>query len=132
MSQIAEDKKQIGLTPAGSAALAVLMEEDRFSSETDAYKFAIAYAIAAELDLDSAPSGGYGTKYNASGGVDIDGLIRSLIDILNVGDTDRPYATAEKLAELGVTAIAERLRGSESLADIMSNPLGTPSPTAEA
>lgn len=122
MAQIQEDKKQIGLTPAGSEALSVLMQEDLFASEQDAYKFAISFAIAADLDLDSAPQGGYGTKYNASGGVDIDGLIRDLVAVLGVGDVDRPYATAEKLAELGVTAVAARLQGSESLADIIGNP----------
>jgi hypothetical protein len=58
------------------------------------------------------------------GEIDIDGIIRDLIDLLAVGDPGRPYATAEKLAELGNTAIAKCLEGSESLADIMLNVSG--------
>jgi hypothetical protein len=124
MAQLGEDKRQIGLTSAGQTALGVLMADGRFATETDAYKFGISYAIAAGLDPDEAPPGGYNTKFNASGGIDIDGVIRDLIDVLAVGDPGRPYATAEKLAELGVTAIAKRLEGSESLADIMLNVSG--------
>jgi hypothetical protein len=119
MAQIGEDKRQIGLTSTGQAAIEVLVTDGLFASETDAYKFGISYAIAAGLDLDEAPSGGYTTKYNAMGGIDIDGVIRDLIEVLGVGDPGRPYATAEKLAELGVTEVARRLEGSESLADIM-------------
>jgi len=58
------------------------------------------------------------------GEIDIDGIIRDLIDLLAVGDPGRPYATAEKLAELGNTAIGKRLEESESLADIMLNVSG--------
>lgn len=121
MTQLGEDKRQIGLTAAGQTAIEVLMADGRFATETDAYKFGISYAIAAGLDPEEAPAGGYTTKYNATGGIDIDGVIRDLIDVLAVGDPGRPYATAEKLAELGVTAIARRLEGSESLADIMTD-----------
>jgi hypothetical protein len=121
MAQLGEDKRQIGLTAAGQTAIEVVMAGGLFATETDAYKFGISYAIAAELDPDDAPTGGYTTKYNASGGIDIDGVIRDLIDVLAVGDPGRPYATAEKLAELGVTAVARRLEGSESLADIMAD-----------
>jgi hypothetical protein len=42
------------------------------------------------------------------------------LEILQVGDQARPFATAEKLAELGVREISRRLEGNESLADIMS------------
>ena len=124
MAQIGEDKRQIGLTSAGQAAIEVLMTDGLFASETDAYKFGISYAIAAGLDLDEAPNGGYTTKYNAMGGIDIDGVIRDLIEVLGVGDPGRPYVTAEKLAELGVTEVARRLEGSESLADIMDGVSG--------
>jgi hypothetical protein len=123
MTQPGEDKRQIGLTPVGQAAIEVLMADGRFATETDAYKFGISYAIAAGLDPNEAPTG-YKTKFNVIGGLDIDGVIRDLIDVLTVGDPSRPYATAEKLAELGVTAIARRLEGSQSLADIMADVSG--------
>jgi len=121
MAQLGEDKRQIGLTSAGQAAIEVLMADGRFATETDAYRFGISYAIAARLDPDQAPSGGYNTKFNASGGLDLDGTLRDLIDVLVIGDSTRPYVTAEKLAELGVTAVAKRLEGNESLADIMAD-----------
>lgn len=120
-----EDKKQIGLTPAGQASLELVMAEGRFATDTDAYRIGITYAIAADLDLEDAPPGGYVTKFNAAGGLDIGNGIRDLLEILEVGDTQRPYATAEKLAELGVTDIARRLQGNESLADIMVSVAGS-------
>ena len=45
------------------------MADGRFATETDAYKFGISYAIAAGLDPDEAPPGGYNTKFNAGGGL---------------------------------------------------------------
>jgi len=116
-----EDKKQIGLTRAGQEALTVLMGEDRFASESDAYKFAIAYAIATGLTPDDAPEGGYGTKFNAAGGIDIDRVIVDLLRVLKVGDPDRPYTTAERLAEAGITALAHRIDNHESLAEILAS-----------
>ena len=98
------------MTAAGQAAIQSLMEQKLFDTESDAYKVGIAYAIAAGLKPEKAPSGGYSTKFNAVGGVDNDGRVRDLIGVLGVGERGRPYATAERLAELGVTAIAERLR----------------------
>jgi hypothetical protein len=123
VAKVQEDKQQIGLTPAGDEAIRILAPDGRdglFASQTDAYRFAISYAIAAGLDPADAPPGGYSTKFNALGTLESGSSIRDLIDILGIGDTSRPFATAEKLAELGVRDIARRLEGNESLADIMS------------
>lgn len=115
-----EDKQQIGLTDAGEAALQVVLADGKFANQTDAYRFAISYAIAARLDPADAPPGGYGTKFNALGTLESGSSIRDLIDILSIGDTNRPFATAEKLAELGLREIARRLESNERLADILS------------
>ena len=123
MAKAQEDKQQIGLTSTGNEAIEVLAPETRdglFASQTDAYRFAISYAIAMGLDPADAPQGGYSTKFNALGTLESGSSIRDLIDILNVGDTSRPFATAEKLAELGVRELARRLQGNESLADILN------------
>lgn len=123
MAKAQEDKQQIGLTPAGNEAIEALAPEGGeglFASQTDAYRFAISYAIAMGLDPADAPPGGYGTKFNALGTLESGSSIRDIIDILGIGDTSRPFATAERLAELGVREIARRLEGNESLADIMS------------
>jgi hypothetical protein len=119
MAQAREDKKQIGLTKAGQEALAILMADNRFASESDAYKLGIAYAIATNLSPDDAPEGGYGTKFNAAGGLDIDRVIANLLRVLEIGDPDRPYTAAERLAEAGICALAKRIEDHESLADIM-------------
>lgn len=123
MAKTQEDKQQIGLTAAGNLAIEDLAPESRdgsFASQTDAYRFAISYAIAMGLDPADAPQGGYSTKFNALGTLESGSSIRDLIDILGIGDTSRPFATAEKLAELGVRELARRLKGNESLADILS------------
>jgi hypothetical protein len=121
MAHVREDKKQIGLTKAGQEALITLMAEYRFAYESDAYKFSIAYAIETDLNTEDAPEGGYGTKFNAAGGIDIDHVIADLLRILDVGDPDRPYTTAERLAEAGITALARRIENHESLAEILAS-----------
>ncbi|WP_349878825.1 hypothetical protein ABIH81_02475 [Micromonospora sp. HUAS YX12] len=120
MPPLREDKKQIGLTKVGKEALAALTAEDRFASESDAYKFAIAYAIAKDMSPDDAPDGGYETKFNAAGGLDLDGVLRNLLLVLEVGDPAKPYTTAERLAEVGICALARRIEDHESLAEIMA------------
>ena len=107
------------MTPTGDDAIGILVSDGRFASQTDAYRFAIAYAIASGLDPAEAPLGGYVTKFSALGTLESESSIRDLIEILGIGETSRPFATAEKLAELGVREIALRLEGNESLADIM-------------
>lgn len=123
MAKGQDDKQQIGLTSAGNDAIEALAPDGGgglFASQTDAYRFAISYAIAMGLDPAEAPPGGYSTKFNALGTLESGSSIRDLIDILGVGDTSRPFATAERLAELGIREISRRLEGNESLADIMS------------
>jgi hypothetical protein len=115
----ADDKKQIGLTLAGSKALARLMAEGLFAIEGDAYKFGIAYAVAMGIDPGDAPDSGYATKFNATGGLDREGLVRDLLSVLNIGDATRPYATAERLAEVGLAALVKRIEAHESLAEIL-------------
>jgi hypothetical protein len=116
-----DDKQQIGLTSTGEEALQILLADERFANQTDAYRFSISYAIAADLDPADAPKGGYNTKFNALGTLESGSSIRALIEIVGVGEAHRPFATAEKLAELGVREIARRLESNESLAEIMSS-----------
>ena len=114
------DKKQIGLTADGGAALAELMEAKLFNTEMDAYRCGITYALGMGLDPEAAPEGGYQTKFNAAGGLDTYQEIRDLIVVLRSNEADRPYATAEKLAELGITAMAARVAAHESLSEVLA------------
>lgn len=118
MSSAPEDKKQIGLTLAGSEALSSLMDARIVATESDAYRVGIAYALGARMDPELAPKGGYQTKFNAAGGIDIDGQIRELIAILLPKCSERPYAAAERLAELGISALARRIAEQDNLADV--------------
>lgn len=115
-----DDKVQIGLTEAGDAALQQIMALNLFTSEGDAYKFAAAYALSKQLPLSSAAQRGYGTKFNAAGGLDRDGTLRDVIRFVLPEEAGRPYATAEKLAEMGLIALAQRLTAHESMADILT------------
>lgn len=115
----ADDKQQIGLTPTGQEALSRLMGAGLFDAEVDAYRCAIAYAIGKGLRPQDATSSGYATKYNARGTLDVDGLIRDLIGTLAIGEASRPYATAERLAEVGVIDLERRLATHERLGDIL-------------
>ena len=62
---------------------------------------------------------GYHTKFNVAGGLDLDNQIRDLISVLLPAYADRPYATAERLAEAGIRQLAARIEAKESLADIL-------------
>lgn len=114
-----DDKQQIGLTPEANDDITKIADEHFGGSQQDAYRFAIAYAIGAGLNLDVAPQGGYVTKFNALGTLETGTSIRDLLEILQIGDVARPFATAEKLAEIGIRDIARRLEGNETLADLL-------------
>lgn len=119
-----DDKQQIGLTAETDEKLKNIAEKYFGGREADVYRFAIAFAIAADLDAESA-SGKFDTKFNAMGTLDIDQRIRNLLTVLHVGDQERPYATAERLAEAGVIEMARRLDSGASFADLFEiNPAG--------
>jgi hypothetical protein len=116
---MADDKAQIGLTPEGSSALSDLVHRGIFGSEGDGYKVAVAYALAVGMSPDAAPQKGFTTKFNAAGGLDRDGTLREVVTLLAPGGDERPYAVAEKLADLGVKALHARILQNESMADIL-------------
>jgi hypothetical protein len=95
------------------------MDAELFASEMDAYRLGISYALARGLDPLDAPERGYTTKFNAAGGIDPYGQVKSLITIMRPQDERRPYATAERLAELGISEIASRLRSRETITNVL-------------
>lgn len=120
MANEKDDKKQIGLTREANEAIAKIADDHFGGNQQDAYRFAISYAIGAGLNPDDAPAGGYTTKYHAEA-VESGTSLRDLFQILGIGDPDRPFLTAEKLAEIGVRDMARRLDGSETLADLLED-----------
>lgn len=119
MARTQDDKTQIGLTAEADEALKAVAETYFAGSQQDAYRFAIAYAIAARLGPEDAPPSGYTTKYSALGTIETGTVIRDVLEILSVGDPERPFATAEKLADAGIRALSRRLSGNENMADIL-------------
>ena len=113
-----DDKQQIGLTAETDEKLKIIAERYFGGREADVYRFAIAFAIANNLEFDGS-TGKFETKFNAMGTLDIDQKIRMLLTVLQVGDQDRPYATAEKLAEAGVIKMARMLDAGASFADLI-------------
>lgn len=115
-----DDKKQIGLTQEANEAIAKIASDYFGGNQQDAYRFAISYAMGAGLDLADAPTGGYVTKYHAEA-VESGTALRDLLQILEIGDSARPFATIERLAELGVRELARRLDANETISDILQD-----------
>jgi hypothetical protein len=102
---MANDKKTVGITATNAAALAHLVSAGHFSSELDAAKFAMAYAIKA--GVRSGATDGAETKWNV-GSIDPDGSMRSLLEALFPESTVEPYRLAEYLMNEGIKALGEQ------------------------
>jgi len=98
------DRVTVGITPTAATALERLMETGWFRDEMDAYRLAIAAAIAA--GLEGEPISGAQTKYNV-GTLDRDGRMRDLL--VAVRGSTRPYEDAERLANTGLALLRDRL-----------------------
>ena len=101
------DRINVGLSRRGDEDLAVLMEKNWFDQELDAYRVAIAVALARSLPIESGPLPGLQNKFNI-GSLDRDGRLRALISHLG-GAPTRPYETAEKLADAGMRYLREQI-----------------------
>lgn len=98
----------LGLSEIAHARAKKLQEDGHFSQMVDAYKFAIAYAIAA-----GATPGELAHRKNVFGVATVDpkgeiyGAIKSLVD---TGDTPI-YHWAERLADWGIMELSRRSDG---------------------
>jgi hypothetical protein len=108
-SDAGPDKAQVGLTPAANKALESLMETGWFPDKQDAYRLAIAVALARGLPASASELQGIRTAYNFAGGVDRDGRLRQLIAVLAPKEARRPAAYAERLAQAGLMFLHEHL-----------------------
>jgi hypothetical protein len=110
---MASDKKTIGITKSNAASLAHLVASGNFSSELDAAKFAMAYAIKGGAQGGTAE--GAETKWNV-GSVDPDGSMRSLVEAL-FPDVTEPYRVVEYLMNEGIRLLATEVSSSADLYD---------------
>lgn len=100
----------IGLSEATHGKLKRLKEEGHFAEMADAYRFAIALALAYGVTPNTVS--GSRTIFNV-GTLDPDKNLYAAVRALRL-DTDEPvYRTAEKLAEWGVEEIFKMAEGGE-------------------
>jgi hypothetical protein len=119
--EIGFDKAQIGLSPSGAEYLDQVMATDWFNDRQDAYRVAIAVALANGLVADDSELTNAKTAYNFSGGIDRDGKLRTLISILAPTESLKPATYAERLAHAGLKYFAAKVvEGTATLSDILS------------
>src|SRR5688572_20061591 len=111
------DKTTLGLTPEGWMHLDELMQTGWFAEQLDAYRLAIAVALARQLPINPDGLAGVTTKWNR-GSLERDGRVRALL--LTIAHASRPYAHAEALADAGVRYLRQRLVDEHALlADVI-------------
>jgi hypothetical protein len=103
----AEDRTQLGLTPAAATDRDEVTRVLKLPSGVDAYRLGIAAAVAKQLD-PAPDSPGRTTAYGV-GTLDPDGSIRTSVLALRDDHHGRPYALVERLAEAGLRDLADHL-----------------------
>jgi hypothetical protein len=99
------DKKTIGLTREGELVMQKLMDLNYFNEMIDAAKFAMSFAINADVQPSQAE--GAATIWNV-GSFDSDGQLRQLISIL-FPTCETPYRAIEYLVDAGLRQINEKM-----------------------
>jgi hypothetical protein len=105
---VSDGKTDLGLSEIAHSHLKRLKEDGYFGEMKDAYKFAVALALAHGA---IAPSLGRRTTVFSIATIDKDGSMRDAIVALRpLGDED-VYKVAERLAEWGVEELYRRASG---------------------
>lgn len=106
----------VGLTESGHEHLQELKELGHFAEMADAYRFAVALALAHN---QCAPQANRRTIFNV-GTVDPDGLLAAAIESL-VADRNEPvYRLLERFAEWGVEELYRQIgRNPSALSDLL-------------
>ena len=117
-----QDKTQIGLSAEGNSHIKHLQQEfELFDDEQDAYRFAIAYAVAKNFGESDLPEVTDRKNKFGTGSIDKDGKIRDLIKIYMPDHSLRPYAMAEILAEIGLFHLHAALDKGKTLNEILED-----------
>ena len=102
--------RTVGLSKVGRSRIQRLKENGHFAEQVDAYRFAIALALAA----GAAPSDAVGervTMFNV-GTLDPDGRVATAVSTLTKTSGEDPYRVAERLAEWGAAELERRVEAS--------------------
>jgi hypothetical protein len=103
-----QDRATVGLNATGWANMEAIMETGWFEEQIDAYRVAIAVALAKDLAIDEGGLVGVTTKWNR-GTLDKDGRVKTLIATLLPRAAQRPYDYANLLADAGIRYLRQRL-----------------------
>lgn len=116
-----ESARTVGLTKTGRGRIQRLKENGHFAEQVDAYRFALALALAAGVNPEPA-SGERVTMFNV-GTLDPDGRIAIAVTSLADSDGEDPYRVAERLAEWGVAELERRVdaEGTVPAADLLKS-----------
>jgi hypothetical protein len=100
----ARTRTTVGLTSEGSLALKKIMSSNWFLDEKDAFKFAVAFAIARDLDETQEPAGSFTTIWNR-GTLDPDDQLGSLVALLRAPKD--LWDSVRRLGDAGLRTMAE-------------------------
>ena len=98
------DIMQLGLSDVNHEVIRALERDGYFGEMKDAYRFAIALAIAKQAVPESVTNR---TNMYGRASIDEDGTLRSVIRVL-YPDSPEPYRTMEMLANWGVSELNRR------------------------
>lgn len=102
-----EDRSQVGLSDQALADRDAIRERLRLREGQDAYRLAVAVALA--KNLPPAPENARRTNAYGTGSVDSRGELRAAVLALRDDHGGRPYALMERLAEAGLRDLAAHL-----------------------
>ena len=110
----------IGLTADAHSHLKELQASGTFAEMADAYRLAVALALAANIKPNSLPIGKTSTIFNV-GTLDPDRLLYTAVAALGGDDSMAIYEQIEKLAEWGVEMLHKELVvDRQSLASVLA------------
>jgi hypothetical protein len=115
-----EDQRTLGLSDDAHRKLTQLKDEGFFNEMRDAYRLAIAIAMA---EGKIAPSEKARTHtYINVGSLDPDGILRDAVIEQYQGREGAPYEVVERLGEAGVLVLWDRLRRDPQFAGLLTIP----------
>ena len=119
------DKTQLGLTDAARDKADDNQRVGGFKDRQDAYRLAVAIALAERLD--PAPADVTRGNYAGVGGVDPDGALRAATRELRDDHEGRPAALIERLAEAGIDRLHAEVHAGRSLRETLERYRAEPS-----
>lgn len=115
---IEKDKAQPGLSDQAREQLETITAQGGFDNMQDAYRLAIAVALAENLEPADASISR--TTYINVGGLDPDHSLRSAVLAIREDHDGRPVALLERLAESGIARVHAHVDSGKSLRELLT------------